>query len=111
MLHQAAHNKLLDLDEPVAESKKVSNFLKGIHDPTLIMAKSVILGNSAKLDDFEECQQYISTIVSNLSNQAKAEHHVAFISTDGSGGGSLVDKIKGGTYTDEQFCSLSPEEK
>jgi hypothetical protein len=50
--------------------------------------------------------------VSNLSNQAKAEHHVAFVGTEGGvSGGSLVDRIKGGTYTDEQFCSLSPEEK
>jgi hypothetical protein len=28
-LHQAAHNELLDLDESVAETKKVSNFLRG----------------------------------------------------------------------------------
>ena len=111
-LHQAAHNELLDLDEPVAETKKVSDFLKGIRDPTLITAKSVVLGDPAKLDDFEECQQYFSTIVSNLSNQAKAERHVAFVGTEGGGGGgSLVDRIKGGTYTDEQFRSLSPEEK
>jgi hypothetical protein len=113
-LHQAAHNELLDLDEPVAESKKVSDFLKGIRDPTLVTAKSVVLGDPAKLDDFEECQQYFSTIVSNLSNQAKAERHIAFVGTDGGGGGgsgSLVDRIKGGTYTDEQFRSLSPEEK
>ena len=111
-LHQAAHNELLDLDEPVAESKKVSDFLKGIRDPTLITAKSVILGDPIKLDDFEECQQYLSTIVSNLSNQAKAERHVAFVGTEGGdGGSSLVDRIKGGSYTDEQFRSLSPEEK
>ena len=111
-LHQAAHNKLLDLDEPVAESKKVSNFLKGICDPTLVTAKSLVLGNPAKLNDFEECQQYFSTIVSNLSNQAKAERHVAFVGTEGGGGGgSLVDQIKGGTYTDEQFRSLTPEAK
>jgi hypothetical protein len=111
-LHQAAHNELLDLDEPVAESKKVSDFLKGIHDPNLTTAKSVVLGDPAKLDDFKECQQYFSTIVSNLSTQAKVEHHVAYVGTDGGGGGgSLVDRIKGGTYTDEQFRSLSPEEK
>ena len=111
-LHQAAHNELLDLDEPVAESKKVSDFLKGIRDPTLVTAKSVVLGDPAKLDDFEECQQYFSTIVSNLSNQAKTERHVAFVGTEGGGGGgSLVDRIKGGTYTDEQSRSLSPEEK
>ena len=51
-LHQAAHNELLDLDEPVAETKKVSDFLKGIRDPTLVTAKSVVLGDPAKLDDF-----------------------------------------------------------
>lgn len=28
-LHQLAHNELLDLDEPVSESKKVTDFLKG----------------------------------------------------------------------------------
>ena len=112
MLHQAAHNELLDLDEPVAELKKVSDFLKGIHDPTLVMAKSVALGDPTKLNDFETCQQYISTIVSNLSNQAKAERHIALVGTEGGGGGgSLVNRIKGGTYTDEQFRSLSLEEK
>jgi hypothetical protein len=100
------------LDEPVAESKKVSDFLKGIRDPALVTAKSVVLGDPTKLDDFEACQQYLSTIMSNLSNQAKAERHVAFVGTEGGGGGgSLVDRIKGGTYTDEQFRSLSSEEK
>jgi hypothetical protein len=33
------------------------------------------------------------------------------VKTGGNEGGSLVDKIKGGSYTDEQFQSLSPEEK
>jgi hypothetical protein len=31
-MHQDAHNELLDLDEPVPESKKVTDFLKGICD-------------------------------------------------------------------------------
>jgi hypothetical protein len=113
-LHQAAHNELLDLDEPVAETKKVSDFLKGIRDPNLTIAKNVVLGDPIKLDDFEECQQYISTIVSNLANQQKAERHVAAVYNDGSGGGgsgSLFNKIKGGNYTDEQFRSLTPDEK
>ena len=34
-IHQEAHNELLDLDEPVAESKKVTDFLAGIQDPGL----------------------------------------------------------------------------
>jgi hypothetical protein len=112
MLHQAAHNKLLDLDEPVSDTKKLTNFLKGIRDPNLNTGKSIVLlGDPAKLEDFEMCQQYLSTIITNLGNQAKVERHVAAVHTGGGGGGSLVDKIKGGSYTNEQFRSLSPEEK
>jgi hypothetical protein len=70
-----------------------------------------VLGDPVKLKNFEMCQQYLSTIIMNLGNQAKAERHVAAVHTGGGGGGSLVDKIKGGSYTDEQFHSLSPEEK
>jgi hypothetical protein len=33
--HQQAHNELLFLEEPVAEIKKVTDFLAGIRDPKL----------------------------------------------------------------------------
>jgi hypothetical protein len=50
-----------------------------------------------------------------MANQQKAERHVAAVHSDGGGGGggsgSLFDKIKGGNYTDEQFRSLTAEEK
>jgi flavorubredoxin len=110
-LHQAAHNELLDLNEPVSETKKVTDFLKGIRDPDLNTGKLIVLGDPTKLEDFENCQQYLSTIVANLGNQAKAERHIVAVYTSSGGGGSLVDKIKGRSYTDEQFQSLSPEEK
>jgi hypothetical protein len=110
-LHQGAHNELLDLDEPVSETKKVTDFLTGIRDPNLNTGKSIVLGDPGKLEDFEACQQYLSTLVTTLGNQAKVERHVSAVKTGGGGGGSLVDKIKGGSYTDEQFHSLSPEEK
>ncbi|KAI2502036.1 hypothetical protein MHU86_12439 [Fragilaria crotonensis] len=111
-LHQAAHNELFDLDEPVSESKKVTDFLKGIRDPTLNTGKSIVLGDPVKLGSFEECQQYLSTVVQNMAAQSKSERHVSSVSTDGgSKGSSLVDKIKGGSYTDEQFRSLSDQDK
>ena len=111
-LHQTAHNELLDLDEPVSESKKVTDFLKGIRDPALNTGKSIVLGDPAKLGDFEECQQYLSTIVQNMAAQTKSERHISSAVTDGgSKGMSLVDRIKGGSYSDEQFRLLSPEEK
>jgi hypothetical protein len=34
-LHQKAHNELEELGEPVSETKKVSEFIKYISDPTL----------------------------------------------------------------------------
>jgi hypothetical protein len=76
-LHQSAHNELLDLDEPVSESKKVTDFLKGIRDPNLNTGKSIVLGDPGKLGDFEECQQYLSTVVQNMSAQMKSERQVS----------------------------------
>jgi hypothetical protein len=78
----------------------------------LWLLASSLLGDPAKLGKFEECQQHFSTIVQNMAAQSKSERHISSVATDGGGkGGSLVDKIKGGSYSDEQFCSLSPEEK
>jgi hypothetical protein len=113
-LHQSAHNELLDLEEPVSESKKVTDFLKGIRDPSLNTGKSIVLGDPSKLGDFEECQQYLSTVVQNMSAQTKSERQVLSAATDGGGGrggSSVVDRIKGGAYSDEQFRALSPDDK
>lgn len=103
----------MDLDEPVSESKKVTDFLKGIRDPVLTTGKSIVLGDPVKLGNFEECQQYLSTIVQNMAAQSKSERNVSSVSTDGGGksNSSLVDKIKGGSYTDEQYRSLSDHDK
>ena len=103
------------MDEPVSESKKVTDFLKGIRDPNLNTGKSIVLGDPAKLGDFEECQQYLSTVVQNMSAQMKSERQVSSATTadggGGRGGSALVDRIKGGAYSDEQFRALSSEDK
>ena len=89
----------------------MTDFLKGIRDSNLNTGKSIVLGDPAKLGDFEECQQYLSTVVQNMTAQTKAERHVSSATTDGGGRSSLVDRIKGGAYSDEQYRSLSPEDK
>ena len=43
--HQRAHNELESLGEPVAETKKVSDFLAGITDGTLSTIKLIIDGD------------------------------------------------------------------
>lgn len=53
-----AHIELMDLDEPVSESKKVTDFLEGIRDDSkLTTGKSIVLGDPAKLGNVEECRQ------------------------------------------------------
>jgi hypothetical protein len=113
-VHQEAHNELQDLAEPVAEHKKVRDFLKGIQDPALQVGKTVVLSDPNKLADFEECQQYLSTLVESTAVQAKTERNVSSVHTGGgerSPNAALIDKIKGGQYSSEQFRSLTKEEK
>ena len=43
--HQQAHNELLFLEEPVAETKKVTDFLAGIRDPKLETADIDVSNN------------------------------------------------------------------
>jgi hypothetical protein len=115
--HQVAHNELIDLDEMISETKKVTDFLAGIQDPSLEVGMTVILSDPAMLEDFGACQQYLSTIlIQTKATQAKAERHILSVFAEGGGGGgpkhgSLVDKLKGGPYLTAQYRSLSKEEK
>jgi hypothetical protein len=114
-LHQEAHNELMDLEEPVPEAKKVTDFLKGIQATELSIGKSIVLGELKYLSDFEACQQFLGTLVLNTTIQAKAERNVSAVHSNsggsGSGGSSLVDKVKGGSYSDAQWGGLSSSEK
>lgn len=117
--HQEAHNELMDLEEPVSESRKVTSFLRGIQDAKLESGKVAVLGDASKLESFQATQQYLKTILTTMTEQAKLERSVASASRSGGShangdsdsGKALVDKIKGGTYSKEQFLSLSAEQK
>jgi hypothetical protein len=93
--HQTAHNEILDCDpsEAVPESKKVADFLKGITDPKLESAVSVVLGNVRLLNDFQLCQQYLSTTVENRATLEKSKERN--ISGLKSGGDKSDQKGKG----------------
>jgi hypothetical protein len=45
-------------------------------DSRLQVGKDIVLGTQMYLQDFEECQQYLSTLVSNTSAQSKNDRHV-----------------------------------
>jgi len=119
--HQDGHNTLADLDEPVPETKKVTDFLSGITDPRLNNSKDVILGDVVKLQDFEACQQYLKTLVFNKSTQDKHERHIAGVHSPHDGGKKRGTKRKGGkqkptegltkNYTKEEWFKLSAEQR
>ena len=71
--HQRTHNTLEELGETVAETKKVTDFMNGITDPSLVKAKTVVNGDQAKLESFEACQQYFLTVHSAAKTETNDE--------------------------------------
>ena len=129
--HQQAHNELLFLEEPVAETKKVTDFLAGIRDPKLETAIQSCMGDENKLTNFELCQQYFKTIVENTKTRTKSPLDVREISKIGSArdkkgakhskkgkkSGGDNDKtpsgmaIHSGQYSAKDYNKLKPFEK
>ena len=120
--HQTAHNEILDCDptEAVPESKKVADFLKGITDPKLESAVSVVLGDPKMLNDFQMCQQYLSTTVENRATLEKSkERNVSGVKTsdgktDKKGKGDKLPKgfkLENKWYPPKIFRLLSQEQK
>jgi len=119
-MHQEAHNTLADLDEPVPETKKVTDFLAGITDARLSNAKDLILGDTQKLQNFELCQQYLKTLVYNKSTQEKHERQVSGLGRQSGVGkhrrteGESSEKggtVTARTYTQEEWSNLTKDER
>ena len=119
--HQTAHNEILDCDptEAVPESKKVADFLKGITDPKLESAVSVVLGDPKMLNDFQMCQQYLSTTVENRATLDKSkERNISGVKSNeksekGEKGGKLPKgfKLENKWYPPKIFKLLSQEQR
>jgi hypothetical protein len=121
-IHQAAYNTLAELNEAVPESKKVADFLAGITDAKSLTAKDLILGDPAKLGDFEAYQQYLKTLVYNKATQDTHERNVSGV--QGGNGrvknkgkrnrqGSNADKsdLTARSYTRDEWLKLSKEQR
>jgi len=125
-IHQSAHNEVYDCDpgEAIPESKKVSDFLKGITDPKLESAVTVVLGDTNYMNDFQACQQYLSTTVENRGTLDKSKDQrrgVAAVHTQdgggkrsgGAGSGKLPKgfKLENKWYPKKVFNLLSSAQK
>jgi hypothetical protein len=84
--HQKAHVTLADLGEPIAESKKVDDFLKGITDPRLTTNKQIIDSDQTKLNNFEACAQYLKTSVLRTTIRNPDNRHIAAFMMQNQGG-------------------------
>ncbi len=123
-IHQAAYNTLAELDEAVPETKKVADFLAGISDPRLATAKDLTLGDTAKLGDFEACQQYLKALVYNTATQDTHERNVSGLqSGNPKGNGKRNGKKRQGSsksnagdvtarsYTRDEWMKVTKEQR
>jgi hypothetical protein len=101
-IHQSAHNTLADLEEPIPETKKVTDFLAGITEPRLNTSKDLIIGDPAKLNNFETCQQYLKTVSFTKANQDILQHIIS-----GTTGGSGKRQRKGGKNGKNKLANRS----
>lgn len=116
--HQKAHNELEACAEPVPETKKVTDFLGGIADPSLNAGLANVYGDTAKLQSFEACQQYLSTIVASTNvhkRNLNATRGVAAMHgySGGEDGGQARKKprLEAKNYPLHQWKMFSPAEQ
>jgi hypothetical protein len=122
-IHQAAHNELEDCNEPMPETKKVSDFLAGISDSALDSGVTCVLSDEKYSDDFEATQQFLGTLVAKqiVHRQSKRggddERNASSAEISSKGGkkgngkGKTKKKIEARFYDDEDWSKLTAEEK
>lgn len=118
--HQNAHNELADLGEPVAEMKKVRDFLDGITDPRLAAGLDYVMGEARLSDDFEECQQYLRGLIARKHEHSRAQRNISEAGSGqrstkggrkGSGGDRGKKTLHAGRYSPAEWRKLTWEEK
>jgi hypothetical protein len=119
-IHQSTHNTLTDLEEPIPETKKVTDFLAGITDPRLNTPKDLILGDPAKINNFETCQQYLKTVSFMEANQDILQRNISGMTGGGGkrqhnggkqGGKNGRNNLANRSYTNEEWKKLSKEQR
>ena len=86
--------------EPVAETKKVKDFLDHITDPKLQTGKDIVAADIIKLGNFEICQQFMKGLAEIYETRLDDSRNVSKTETDhgkgkGKGNPKRKDKPKG----------------
>jgi hypothetical protein len=121
--HQDAHYDLENYGEYISESKKVTDFLRGISDPQCAVAKGIVLATPAYLNDFTAAALFIaSTLNVTLNNTNQKQRNIGATSTQEGGRRNNNNKGRGRggknnknnltrSYTPEEWRALSPQER
>lgn len=119
--HQAAHNDLEELRDPISEQQKIRHWMDGIRCERTRHFLTFITSSPEKYGEFEDAQQFLKTAVLNSARvtQTQTPRLVASLATTqpdpkkkkGKGKGKGANKKKGWTYTSEEWNKLSSEEK
>ncbi|MGH3054590.1 MAG: hypothetical protein ACRDL7_06385, partial [Gaiellaceae bacterium] len=78
-IHQKAHQDLLRLGEPIAEHKKVWDYINNIHDPNLTAGKANILANNTLENDFTLASNYLANFVVRIKSSYGSERRVSMV--------------------------------
>jgi hypothetical protein len=137
--HQKAHNDLERLSEPIAESKKVKDFLDNLTDPRMQMAKTAVMGDAARMQDFTATQQYLKTVYETIkTSSTRTPRNVGGLGTEdqdnggrgrgrgrggkkdggrgrggrgGKKGGKAQERVRHGHYGKEEWDALTEDER
>ena len=119
-IHQSAHNELEDCGEPLPETKKVSDFIAGIHDPSLEAGITCVLSDEKYSGNFEATQQFMGTLVANqaVHRQGKRgavdDRKVAATASEGKTAKSKTKgkkKLENRYYPKAEWFKLTREER
>ena len=118
-IHQSAHNELDDCNEPIPETKKISDFLAGISDSSLEAGITCVLSEDRYQESFEATQQFLGTLVANqmIHRQAKRGGGDERNASSSERSGKPQAKAKTGKklearyYSAEEWKQLTSEER
>jgi hypothetical protein len=125
-VHQEGHNVLLECKEPVAEGKKVTDFLDRISDERMNVAKGVVMSNEAYLESFSKTQTFMSQFVKTAATQSRVNRNLSSTDrTDDRGDGPSGERdsdgdddnrpytgtLHTGSYSTEDYARLTPEQR
>jgi hypothetical protein len=120
-VHQEGHNVLQECNEPVAEGKKVTDFLDRISDDKMNVAKGVVMSNETYLEDFAKTQTFMSQFVKTTAAQSRVDRNLSSADRsgdrsdgpgeEGDGSEPYTGTLHSGNYSSEDYARLTAEQR